>query len=408
MNDLLQSFVTVIMSVPALIPIGILGFVRWGFWLAKKIPALMYQPVENDFRCTATIITPVYKEDPVLFRRAIESWIANKPDRIIAVVDVTDQVCAEIAAEYSDRGVDVMMINKPGKRPALAMGVAASTTDIVVLVDSDVIWEPDVLAKIMMPFADPSVGGVGTRQIMYPSDGERAFLWERIADYYLDIRYHDEVPASTIIGRAVSCLSGRTAAYRTKLLQELEEPFLNETFNGRPCMSGDDKRYTCLVLQSGYATWNQLNARVYSTFKPTFEGFVKQRIRWARNTFRSDLRALWQGWVWKHPYLAMVLIDKTISPFTLMVGPFVFFTALFLGHWKLVIALLIWLHLSRGIKVLPHLRRVPRDILILPIYVLVTYYMTWVKAQALWTINEHKWLTRPVEVIDGVATRAPN
>ena len=102
----------------------------------------------------------------------------------------------------------------------------------------------------------------------------RPTLWERIADIYLDIRYSDEVPATTRWGRAVSCLSGRTAAYRTQLLQSMREPFLNETFNGTPCMSGDDKRYTCLILQSGYRTWNQLNAQVYSTFNPDFKGFV--------------------------------------------------------------------------------------------------------------------------------------
>jgi cellulose synthase/poly-beta-1,6-N-acetylglucosamine synthase-like glycosyltransferase len=408
MENVLTWLYNTLVAIPLLIPIGILGFVRWGFWLYKKIPAMFYRPVQNDFRCSATVVTTVYKEEPELFRRAIDSWLRNKPDRIIAVVDVTDTVCADIVQnEYAGK-VELMIITKPGKRPGLAMGVAASTTDIVVLVDSDVIWEDDVVEKIMMPFADPMIGGVGTRQLMYPTDGKRATVWERMADFYLDIRYHDEVPATTLMGRAVSCLSGRTAAYRTQLLQDLEEPFLNETFNGRPCMSGDDKRYTCLTLQSGYYTWNQLNARVYSTFKPTFEGFVKQRIRWSRNTFRSDLRALWQGWVWKHPYLATILIDKTIAPFTLLVGPFVFFTALFLGNWKLVLALIIWLHISRGIKVLPHLRRVPRDTILLPLYILVTYYMTWVKGQALWTINEHKWLTRPVEMKDGAATRVPN
>jgi cellulose synthase/poly-beta-1,6-N-acetylglucosamine synthase-like glycosyltransferase len=249
-----------------LVPIGILGLFRWAMWLAKRIPALFYRPIVNDYDCTATIVTPVYNEDPTLFRGAIESWIANKPDRIIAVVDVTDTACMAIANSYPE--VDVMEIDIPGKRPALAAGVDATTSDIVVLVDSDVIWEGDVLAKIKMPFADPQIGGVGTRQFMYPSDGKRPTLWERLADIYLDIRYSDEVPATTRWGRAVSCLSGRTAAYRTKLLQSLREPFLNETFNGIPCMSGDDKRYTCLVLQNGYHTWNQLNARVYSTFNP--------------------------------------------------------------------------------------------------------------------------------------------
>lgn len=153
-----------------LIPIGILGVIRWTMWLAKRLPALFYRPIKNDYDTTATIITPVYNEDPVLFRLAIESWIKNKPDRIIAVVDTTDVQSQQIAREYYPQ-VEMMLIDIPGKRPALAMGVDASTTDIVVLVDSDVIWEPDVLKKVKMPFADPRIGGVGTRQNMYPSDG---------------------------------------------------------------------------------------------------------------------------------------------------------------------------------------------------------------------------------------------
>lgn len=398
-----QSLFTLLIQTGALVPIGILGLFRWIMWLAKRIPALFYRPIENNYDTTATIVTPVYNEDPVLFRRAIDSWIVNGPNRIIAVVDVTDTVCMEIAHSYAE--VDVIPIDIPGKRPALAAGVDAADTDIVVLVDSDVIWDADVLKKIKMPFQDPKIGGVGTRQHMYPTNGTQATLWERLADIYLDIRYSDEVPATTRWGRAVSCLSGRTAAYRTKLLQSLREPFLNETFNGIPCMSGDDKRYTCLILQNGYHTWNQLNAQVYSTFNPKFKGFVKQRIRWSRNSFRSDLRALWQGWVWRYPFLAFMLIDKTVAPFTLLVGPIVLVLAIAIGHWELVLALLLWWHLSRAFKIFPHLRRRPADLLILPIFIAVTYYMSLVKAYSLFTINEHKWLTRAVAMVDGKAAR---
>jgi cellulose synthase/poly-beta-1,6-N-acetylglucosamine synthase-like glycosyltransferase len=403
MIQIWNYLLAVLSNTVLLIPIGVLGLFRWMMWLAKRIPALFYRPIVNDYTTSATIITPVYNEDPVLFRRALDSWIANGPDRIIAVVDVTDTRCMEIAREYP--GVDVIPIDIPGKRPALAAGVDATDTEIVVLVDSDVIWEPDVLAKLKMPFADPVIGGVGTRQHMYPTDGVTPTLWERIADIYLDIRYSDEVPATTRWGRAVSCLSGRTAAYRTKLLQSLREPFLNETFNGLPCMSGDDKRYTSLILQNGYQTWNQLNAQVYSTFNPKFKGFVKQRIRWSRNSFRSDLRALWQGWVWRHPYLAIMLIDKTIAPFTLLLGPIVLALALVGGNWRLVLALLIWWHFSRALKIWPHLRRRPADWLLLPAFIAVTYYMSLVKAYALFTINQHKWLTRAVAMVDGKAAR---
>jgi len=401
--DFLHALLGPLAGLGALIPIGAIGAWRWVMWLAKRLPALCYRPVVNDYATTATIVTPVYNEDPALFRLAIESWIANGPQAIIAVIDVTDTACMAVAAEYPQ--VQILPIDVPGKRAALAAGVDATATELVVLVDSDVIWEPDVLRKLMMPFADPKIGGVGTRQNMYPTDGLRATLWERLADIYLDIRYADEVPATTRWGRAVSCLSGRTAAYRTRLLQSMRDAFLNETFNGRPCMSGDDKRYTCLVLQRGYATWNQLDAQVYSTFKPDFKGFVKQRVRWSRNSYRSDLRALGQGWVWRHPYLALMLIDKTIAPFTLLIGPVVLLIAIGIGNWRLVGALLLWWMASRAVKIWPHLRRRPADWLILPVFVAVTYLMSLVKAYALFTINEHKWLTRAVAVVDGKVER---
>ncbi len=79
-------------SLALLIPIGLLGLFRWGMWLVKRIPAMFYRPIRNDYNTTATIVTPVYQEDPVLFRKAIESWLVNRPERIIAIVDVTDTV----------------------------------------------------------------------------------------------------------------------------------------------------------------------------------------------------------------------------------------------------------------------------------------------------------------------------
>ena len=64
------------------------------------------------------------------------------------------------------------------------------------------------------PFADPKIGGVGTRQSVY---GSKGFL-ARMTDMFLDHRYFDENASQSFLGRAVSCLSGRTAVYRRKLL----------------------------------------------------------------------------------------------------------------------------------------------------------------------------------------------
>ncbi len=49
----------------------------------------------------------------------------------------------------------------------------------------------------------------------------------------------------------MSCLSGRTAAYRRDILVPALGEFLDQRFIGQLCMSGEDKRLTSLVLKAG-------------------------------------------------------------------------------------------------------------------------------------------------------------
>jgi hypothetical protein len=51
------------------------------------------------------------------------------------------------------------------------------------------------------------------------------------------------------------------------------------------------------------------------------------------------------------------------------------------------------------------LRRRPKDWLILPVFIGITFCMSLMKAYALFTINEHTWLTRAVAVVDGKVAR---
>ena len=66
----------------------------------------------------------MFDEDPALFRRGLESWIANAPDRLIAVIDVTDQACLAVVRGYPN--VEVIINPAAGKRPGL---VASATVD---------------------------------------------------------------------------------------------------------------------------------------------------------------------------------------------------------------------------------------------------------------------------------------
>ena len=396
------------MHVVYLIPLGVVGFMRWFSWCCRRIPAMFYRPVAPGHTEAMTVVTPVYQEDPEIFRIAIDSWLRNdvtEVTEVICVIDVTDRVCIEVAEDYVGTGrLRVLQTDVPGKRDALSKGYQAAGTPLVALVDSDTIWADDVSRWVTAPFEDASIGGVGTRQNVWQPKG----LWQNFADMYLDYRYFDEIAAQSAVGQAVSCLSGRTAVYRRHLLMKYDEPFLRETFLGTQCMSGDDKRLTTLLLEGGHKTVLQREAQVWSTFPSDFPRFMKQRIRWARNTWRSDLRAMKRGWIWGHKFLAFTTVDKAISSFTLLLAPTFMSISLIREHWATASALAGWWLISRAAKLLPHLQRRPINIFRLPLFIGLSVLMACVKIFSLLTIRQHRWLTREVAVVDGevVRTRA--
>jgi hyaluronan synthase len=381
------------------LPIGILGLVRWTTWLVRRVPAALYRPVRNDFWLPVTVVVPVYQEDPEILGKAIESWLANDVAEVILVIDESDTICRGIAARYPVR---VIVTGVPGKRDALRRGWEAASTPLVALVDSDTIWAYDVARLVAMPFADPRVGGVATRQNVYNPHG---FL-QRAGDMFLDYRYFDENAAQTAVGRAISCVSGRTAVYRRHLLLRVSDDFMTETFLGRPCMSGDDKRITSLLLAAGHDCVLQRTARVWSTFPGSYGLFVKQRLRWARNTWRSDLRALAiDRWAWRRPFLAFTMVDKAVSSFTLLAAPAFLALGVVRQDWLFVGLLAGWWWLSRSIKLLPHLRRRPSSFFLVPPFVVLSFAMAVLKLYALATVRTQRWLTRDVEVVGDEVVR---
>jgi cellulose synthase/poly-beta-1,6-N-acetylglucosamine synthase-like glycosyltransferase len=379
-------------------PLGVLGLVRWSFWLVRRVPAVLYRPIPHGPWLPMTIVVPVYQEDPLILATAIESWLRNGVFEVVLVVDASDPVCRQVAARYP---VTVIITDVPGKRDALRLGWRHAATELVALVDSDTIWAPDVAYEVSKPFADPRIGGVGTRQSVY---GAKGFL-SRITDMFLDHRYFDENACQSYLGRAVSCLSGRTAVYRRHLLLAIEDDFMHETFWGVPCLSGDDKRLTTLILERGYLSYMQRSAEVWSTFPTTWKIFFKQRLRWARNTWRSDLRALGNRWVYRHPFLAFTMMDKAISSFTLLLGPTFLGYAITQQKWAFVVVLVAWWQISRSAKLLPHLRRRPSSFFFVLGYVVVSWVMALIKLYALFSIRKQRWLTRQVAVENGAVVR---
>lgn len=375
-------------------PFGVIGIYRWSVWIAKKIVAKKYKPIhKNGYKNTLSVVVPVYNENPDVFREALNSWNKNDPDEIIAVIDHTDGSCIKEYKEFQKQNKNSKLIitERPGKREALSDGIKVAGFNIIALVDSDTIWDPNIKDILLSPFKDPSVGGVGPRQNVLNTNT----LARRLFNIHLDHRYSDEMTYLATVANALTCLSGRTALYRKEAIKDLCDELENETFGGIKCISGDDKCITRLVQERGWKVRYQANARVLTLGAPDLLTLFKQHIRWTRNSYRSDLKSLMSGWIWKREkILAFHMIDRFTQPFTLILGPIYFIFSIIWGHWLIAGILLAWWHFSRGIKLYSHLRHRPSDILILPFYIVTVYLMAILKIYAVVTIRQQGWITR--------------
>jgi N-acetylglucosaminyltransferase len=384
-------------------PLGIAGVVVWSLWLYRALSSRMSRPIVNDFRTTTSVVVPSYREDPDILVQCLATWLAEDPTEVIVVVDVGDVACQERMAAIDDPRLKPIVFEHKGKRSALGVGFRAATGEIVVLADSDTLWTPGLLAAVQMPFADPTVGAVGTRQSVYQ---RTTSVWRRVADWMVDLRYFDYVPAMGRKG-AVVCVSGRTAAYRRSVALPVLPNLEHEFFLGRRCIAGDDGRLTWLVLGSGYKTVHQHSAHALSMFPDSFRAFVKQRIRWSRNSARTYLTALWKGWLWKVPFVSKVtVLQILLTPVTMGLTLWYLLSRLELTSRGIALAAA-WLLVGRGIRSYSHLRRHPGELLLLPMYALVVIFVSLpIKAYALITMNKQGWLTRSATSIGGEAQTA--
>ena len=394
-----QSIVDFAVTLQPYFPLAFAGAVVWALWLYRVILSARATPIESDFRTTTSVVVPSYHEDPDILMRCLDSWREQNPTEIIIVLDVMDIEAYDRVIALGDKRVTPILFHHVGKRSALGVGIRHATSELLVLADSDTSWEPGLLENVQKPFIDPVVGGVSTQQNVYQ---RTTSIWRRVADWLVNLRYYNYVPAMGRAG-AVPCLSGRTAAYRRSAAVPVLDNLENEFFLGRRCIAGDDGRLTWLVLASGFKTVHQSSARALSMFPSSLSAFIKQRVRWSRNSYRCYLTAIAKGWLWRTPFVTKVtVLQILLTPVTM--GLTIAYLLLSRLDFTTVgiAATISWLLITRGVRGFSHLKRHPQELFLLPVIVLVVIFIALpIKVYAFFTMNKQGWLTRHADRIGG-------
>ena len=136
-------------------------------------------------------------------------------------------------------------------------------------------------------------------------------------------------------------------------------------------------------------------------------------MRWTRNTWRSDFRSLFvDRSVWcstDYLFLVFLMLDKFVSPITLLVGPFLIgylclhsSTGLYatphdrehsyrLPLWNILCSYSVWLMFSRFVRLFPHFIARPSHVRYLPGFVAFQYLLAPIKIYCLFTLHVVEW-----------------
>jgi len=157
-----------------ILPIGILTIARALVLVALAHRHRRLPPAVLDRLPSVTVIIPAYNEQ-VGIADAVSSIAGNDyPAFDIVVVDdgSTDRT-AEVVGNLGLPNVHMITQPNAGKPTALNTGIAASTGEIVVMVDGDTVFDSDTVRWLVQPFAAEDVGAVsGNTKV-----GKRRDFW---------------------------------------------------------------------------------------------------------------------------------------------------------------------------------------------------------------------------------------
>ncbi|KAI4142706.1 MAG: hypothetical protein L6R39_004837 [Caloplaca ligustica] len=376
-----------------------------------------------------TVVLPTLGEDDHNFRRCLLSINGCNPKAVVVVTPkpgIVRQVCTELGLSH----FEVLKAPKANKRLQMIQGIEHVNTPISVFTDDDVFWPKPFLHYLLAAFDDPSVGAVGpTITLERP---ENPNVWEILGAEYLE-RWHFGVKATANIDGGIQCLSGRTCAVRSAIVQEdaFKDEFAHEKwFFGIQLSKADDDNFvTRWLVNHGWKIAIQSTPEAdMSTIVESSPAYIGQCIRWHRTTWRSNITSMFvDRRIWKdQPWSSYALHLSTFNPPAFMMEailvyllfhaydngqPYPIFPASRMGAFAL---LYVWLFFAKIVKMLPHFYKYPTDLKFFPALVAFGYFHGLIKIYTLLTIHKTTWdgsrmsltMTSLADAASSVATTA--
>lgn len=378
----------------------------WFIFSVKMIRKRWYQEVGGDpTGISVSVIVPVVDEEPGIWEKVLTQLrVATEGLDHELVVVANGNYSRDNASVAESLGFKVLRLDIAEKRGAILEGSKHVTKDVTIILDSDTIVSDNAIKRLLRAFTVNQVGGATSKHIVFDNE---PFV-RTVSNWLEDIRFEYTTKGQSVNG-SVSCLPGRMFGIRTHLLKKYAPALASQYFLGIKCKSGDDRFLTSRLLENNWQAVYIESSVVYTNAPDTLTGFAKQRLRWARTSFRESILSL--PWVFRYKFAAFTTLSVWIMKLFFLViminavvrwmGILSFDSYLFRAVPELatlgfiVGGTLTGFVLSSFLRHVGHLRRYPSDIPYFIPFIFVTLLILMpIEWYALFTCRRNEWLTR--------------
>lgn len=327
---------------------------------------------------------------------AVKSVVRAKGNKEIIIIDdgSTNNIRGVIEKLTREHGVKTHYFDRnKGKRHALHFAITnlISESKFIVTIDSDTILDENALVRVVEPLKTPDIAAA-TGDVRLLNERQN-WLTRMIGTYYwIGLNIYKKAQSSQGM---VVCCSGCLAAYKTEVIKEIIDTFVNQEFLGEKCTHSEDRHLTNLVLQRGFDVVYVPKAISYTETPATIKGFLKQQMRWKRGYIRESIFTLTHAWKHKKLLFLQILFWDLTAPFfsfgmrlaivwIILTQP-LFFLTVVLPSWVIFMVV-------RYIFVFQYARdKIPGLFLYMIFYEVFLY---WMYIYALFTVKNKSWITR--------------
>jgi hyaluronan synthase len=315
------------------LPLAVM-LLNFGFTLLFRL-AIPSTFIKQDYtlRPKVSVLLPCFNEGSHVFD-TIESIIASSyPSHLIEIVAVDDcsaddsfEWLQKAEAKYSNIKALRNEVNA-GKHHSLSRGLAESTGDIIICIDSDCIFARDAISELTSCFTDPKLAAVGGR-VGINNAMENIITQCQTLVYYYAFQI---IKMTQNYTRNVTCISGCLFAVRRERFIEIAEKVKQRNWFGIGVRDGEDRFMTHLLLLGGWKTYINIKAQCWTAAPNNLRQLFMQQLRWRRSglrdlfwtlrTFRTNLHLL-------HP---LTIVNVVVPGALTILWPFMYLYSIMNG-----------------------------------------------------------------------------